>query len=66
MIIGGLDVCDAFKFHRDEDTEFLGHPVVSMVSMVSSSRQWSGEWGGTYDHCGCEAEKGGGLCTDGK
>lgn len=46
MIIGGLDVCDAFKFHRDEDTEFLGHPVVSMVSMVSSSRQWSGECGG--------------------
>ena len=23
MIIGGLDVCDAFQFHRDEDTEFL-------------------------------------------
>lgn len=23
MIIGGLDVCDAFKFHRDEDTKFL-------------------------------------------
>lgn len=23
MIVGGLDVCDAFKFHRDEDTEFL-------------------------------------------
>lgn len=41
MIIGGLDVCDAFKFHRDEDTEFLGHPVVSMVSMVGSSQQWS-------------------------
>lgn len=25
MIIGGLDVCDAFKFHRDEDTEFLNY-----------------------------------------
>lgn len=25
MIVGGLDVCDAFKFHRDEDTEFLNY-----------------------------------------